>query len=165
MRELKKLIDHYLPTERIIEKIEPEEKRKSLVIVGQVNSGKSSLFNLLTRQAKSIVSDKAHTTTNIVVSSGILQNIPAILVDTAGIRKKINKKTDIEKKSLIQTMKYLKRAAVVLLVVDLNTGSTVQDKKIIRLVQDENVPFIIVANKQDLLGDSLQQQKIVFEQF
>lgn len=161
LRELKTTIANLLPKNLFNEeKSHLKAKKKTLLILGRTNSGKSSLFNLLIREQQSIVSEIDNTTTNIVLGNTLLKDDSVTLVDTAGIRKKRSKKNEIEIKGFTQSKKYLKRCDLALIIFDLNNGPTVQDKKIIALVQKAEKPFLVVGNKKDLFkGEFLPIKK------
>ncbi len=127
-------------------------------IIGKPNVGKSSLINAILGEEKIIVSPTPHTTREprdtLIEYGGYQIN----LVDTAGISKQGQKgarrqklKNSLEKLSIEQSLKTLKKAQIALLVVDVNEGLTHQDAKLVEEIVDRKVSVIIVANKWDLI--------------
>ena len=123
-----------------------------LAIVGRPNVGKSSLTNRILGQERTMVSDIAGTTrdaidTELDLPDGRKYNI----IDTAGIRRKraIEDET-LERYSVLRSIAAIRRADVVLLLIDANDGVTEQDTKIAGLITDEGKASIVVVNKWDM---------------
>ncbi len=123
-----------------------------LAIVGRPNVGKSSLTNRILGQERTMVSDIAGTTrdavdTALTLPDGKKYNI----IDTAGIRRKraIEDET-LERYSVLRSIAAIRRADVVLLLIDANDGVTEQDTKIAGLITDEGKAAIVIVNKWDL---------------
>lgn len=115
------------------------------VIVGRPNAGKSSLMNLLTGCERSIVTDIAGTTRDVVEERIMLGDVPIILADTAGLRE-----TDdpVERIGVDLAQGRIESAELVLAVFDSSKELTEQD---IKLIEDcKNRPSIAVINKSDL---------------
>lgn len=135
-------------------KEEKEELEKiNLCIIGKPNVGKSSLLNSLLGYERVIVSEIPHTTREPQNTEIIYQNKTLNIIDTAGISKKGSKSDGLEKYGIIKSLKSLREADIVLLVVDINDEITKQDSKIVEQIVNEGKSFIIIANKWDLIED------------
>lgn len=143
----------YFPDEVEPENESTEDHTIQLAIVGRPNVGKSSLTNRLLGEERTMVSDIAGTTrdaidTLLTLPDGKKYNI----IDTAGIRRKsaIEDQT-LERYSVLRSIGAIRRADVVLLIIDANDGVTEQDTKIAGLITDEGKGAIVVVNKWDML--------------
>ena len=143
----------YFPDEVESENESTEDHTIQLAIVGRPNVGKSSLTNRLLGEERTMVSDIAGTTrdaidTLLTLPDGKKYNI----IDTAGIRRKsaIEDET-LERYSVLRSIGAIRRADVVLLIIDANDGVTEQDTKIAGLITDEGKGAIVVVNKWDML--------------
>ena len=112
-------------------------------ITGEVNAGKSSLLNLLSKREVAIVSDEAGTTRDVIETYLNLDGYPVILADTAGIREA---KNEVEKKGISLALGKSKEADLNIIVIDNSS------KKINKEIQDMiNRDTIIFLNKSDVL--------------
>ena len=121
-----------------------------IAIVGRPNVGKSSLINALLNDHRAIVSDVAGTTRDALDVPYERDGDPYLLIDTAGIRKRTRRDTSVEVFSVMRSEKSIRRADICLLVIDASSGVTSQDRRIAKIVIDENKPCIVVLNKFDL---------------
>jgi GTP-binding protein len=121
-------------------------------IVGRPNVGKSSLFNRLVGEERSVVFEEAGTTRDAVDAVVTWPQGPVRFVDTAGMRRAVRVQ-GIEYFSFVRATEAIERADVVLLVIDAEQGFTVEDKKIANRVTDAGRGFLLVANKWDLVED------------
>lgn len=129
-----------------------EEDRISeirIAIMGKPNTGKSTLLNKLTGQDKSIVSDMAGTTRDVVEGSFFKGEQKFIVLDTAGMRKKAKVRDNVEYYSVNRAVKTLNDADVVILIIDATEGLSEQDKKIVQLAVDKGRAVVFVLNKWD----------------
>ncbi len=129
-----------------------EEERDDAVkvaIVGRPNVGKSSLLNRLYGKERSIVSDIAGTTRDAVDALVEANGKTYKFIDTAGIRRR--KKVEYGNEFLMvnRALKAIRRADVVLLVVDVVEGVNDQDKILAQRIADDGRACVIVANKWD----------------
>ncbi len=126
------------------------EKPLSIALVGKPNVGKSSLVNRLLGYERSIVSDVAGTTRDAIDTPITVNGVEYILIDTAGMRRKreIESKS-VERYSVVRAIAAIKRADVVLIVMDASQPVTEQDEKIAGLVHEEGKPSVVVLNKWD----------------
>ena len=75
------------------------------------------------------------------------------IIDTAGISKRGQKTRGLEKYGILKSMQTLRRADIVLLVIDINDPMTKQDSKLVEEITELGKSFIIIANKWDLIED------------
>ena len=119
----------------------------TVVIVGRVNVGKSSILNRLSQQEKAIVTPIPGTTRDILEAMVTIQGLPVKLVDTAGIRQV---RGQIEEKGAQRTKTQLASADFTLLVIDKSRPLNRHDIDLIRTVNNKKT--VIVINKIDLPG-------------
>lgn len=120
-------------------------------IIGKPNVGKSSLFNYLSKEERSIVTNIAGTTRDAIDTKIIYKDNEYIFVDTAGLRKRKKIKESIERYSVIRTLTAIERSSVCLLLVDATEGISEQDSKIAGFAHDNNKAMIICVNKWDAI--------------
>ena len=137
--------------ERIVEDEENHPLR--IAIVGKPNAGKSSLTNALIGENRVIVSDVAGTTRDAIDTPFRYDGKDYVLIDTAGMRKNKNiENGTVESYSVIRSMEAIKRADVVLIVIDASEPVGVQDVRIAGFVHEEGKPSIVVMNKWDVVN-------------
>lgn len=114
-------------------------------IVGRPNVGKSSLLNALLKEERAIVSQYAGTTRDVIEEQLLLDGVPLVLADTAGIRS-----TDdfVEKIGVEKSRQLLADSELVICVIDGSAGLTAEDEAI--LAAAEGKPCVIIINKSDL---------------
>lgn len=140
---------------------EMDVERTTVAIVGRPNVGKSSLLNAILGEERVIVADAAHTTRDTNDIPYEYKGTPFMLIDTAGIRKQSNvgkrwgdkRLGEIEKESVEASIRSIKRADVVLFVIEANQGLTDQDKKIASLAYENGKGLLVLVNKWDLIPD------------
>ncbi len=120
-------------------------------IIGQPNTGKSSLLNALVGQERTIVSDIAGTTRDTIHTHYNLFQKEFILIDTAGIRRKAKVHEDLEFYSVIRAIKAMDEADVCLLLIDAGKGIAAQDLNIFSLAVKKGKGVVVLVNKWDLV--------------
>jgi GTPase len=132
---------------------EPEiEREPRFALVGRPNVGKSSLFNRLVGEERSVVYEEAGTTRDSVDAVIQWPAGPVRFVDTAGLRRS-TKARGVEYYSLVRAVRAIDRAHVVAVVLDAADGFTSEDKRIAARVMAAGRALLIVANKWDLVGE------------
>lgn len=120
-------------------------------IIGQPNTGKSSLLNALVGEERTIVSDIAGTTRDSIHTHYNLFQKEFVLIDTAGIRKKAKVHEDLEFYSVIRAIKAVDEADVCLLMIDAEKGLASQDLNIYSLAVKKGKGIVVLVNKWDLM--------------
>jgi GTPase len=138
----------YLPTEAL-----PEVAEIKVAIIGRPNVGKSSLLNAFLGENRAIVSPISGTTRDAIDTIVQRGDNTYRLIDTAGIRKKKNVEYGAEFFGINRAFKAIRRADVVLLVIDAIDGVTDQDQKLADRISQEGRACIIVVNKWDAVED------------
>lgn len=138
-----------------IHKSLPEETQQpregvTIAIVGKPNVGKSSMVNALLGEKRMLVSDIAGTTIDSVDTPFIFNGNKYILVDTAGLRKSAKRDDDLEIISAFKSQESIRKADIVLLMVDSTQGPTDQDARIMQAILEDHKGVIVVANKSDI---------------
>ncbi|WOB42032.1 ribosome biogenesis GTPase Der [Thermoleptolyngbya oregonensis NK1-22] len=143
---LDKLITFLPPTDQIEE---TDEIR--VAIVGRPNVGKSSLLNAFVGEKRAIVSPISGTTRDAIDMQVERNGQRYRLIDTAGIRKKKQVEYGPEFFGINRAFKAIRRADVVLLVIDAIDGVTEQDQKLAGRIADDGRACVVVINKWDAI--------------
>src|SRR6202140_5717099 len=122
----------------------------SLVLVGRPNVGKSTLFNRLTGTRRSIVTDEPGITRDRIYGKAEWRGRALEIVDTGGLVP--DDKALIPQEILRQAHVAIKKAALLVLVVDSQAGLTPLDEELARLLRTTGKPFVIAANKVDAVS-------------
>ena len=150
--DLLETIDSLLPASETANlQPSPVDRPLALAIVGRPNAGKSSLINSILRDARTIVSEVPGTTRDAVDVLYERDGDKFLLIDTAGIRARSKHSSSVEVFSVMRAERTIRRADLCILVMDLTSGVTGQDKKIAGLIQKAEKPCVIVLNKWDLV--------------
>ena len=129
----------------------PNASRVHIGIFGLRNAGKSSVINAITNQEISVVSDVAGTTTDPVQKAMELLPIgPVLLIDTPGY----DDEGYLGEKRVERTKRVLQKTDVALLVVDGTKGMSTMDEELVQMFESQNIPYMIVYNKADLMKNS-----------
>jgi GTP-binding protein len=138
-----------------------EDDMPAIAIIGRPNAGKSSLLNRLSGSDRSIVSDVAGTTRDVVDTIVEHEGKAYKLVDTAGMRKRTNISEDLEYYSYVRSERAIERADVALLVVDSTVGITDQDQRLAGMADESGCGLIVLLNKWDLVTDPERREELV----
>jgi GTP-binding protein len=128
-------------------------------IIGQPNTGKSSLLNALIGEERTIVSDIAGTTRDSIHTHYNLFQREFVLIDTAGIRRKAKVHEDLEFYSVIRAIKALDEADICLLLLDAEKGIAAQDLNIFSLAVKKGKGVVVLVNKWDLVSKETNTAK------
>jgi GTP-binding protein len=132
----------------------------AIAIVGRPNVGKSTLFNRLAGDERSIVHDLPGTTRDTVDTVLETSEGPLRLVDTAGMRRKARVGQGAEYYSLVRSLQAIDRSDVTLLVIDATEGVTHQDQRLAERVDAAGSPIVLLLNKWDLV-DAEQRPDVI----
>lgn len=127
-----------------------EEDEIKVALIGRPNVGKSSIFNALVGEERSIVSNVAGTTRDAIDTPVVRNGQKYLFIDTAGMRRKAKVDEPIEKYSVMRSLRAVDRSDVVLMVFDAVEGVTEQDKRIVGYAHEAGKAIILVVNKWDL---------------
>ncbi len=122
-----------------------------VAILGRPNVGKSTLFNRLIGEERSIVHDAPGTTRDAVDTVVELGGCTYRFVDTAGLRRRSRVDDRTEYYGRVRALQALQRADVALLVVDATAGLTSADQKVAEEILDAGRSCVVLLNKWDLL--------------
>jgi GTPase len=126
------------------------EGEPRFALVGRPNVGKSSLFNHLVGEERSIVYEEAGTTRDSVDALVRWDGRPVRFVDTAGLRRP-GRMRGVDYYGLVRAVRAVDRAHVALLVLDATDGLTAEDKHIAERVMEAGRGLLVTANKWDLV--------------
>ena len=138
----------------------PEDKRLKFSVIGRPNVGKSSLINAMLNEERVIVSDVAGTTRDAIDTTMRYNDEEFVIIDTAGMRKKGRIYENVEKYSLLRSMKAIDRSDICLLVINADEGIIEHDKHIAGYVLEKGKGLIIVINKWDTVENPDKKEYI-----
>ena len=142
--------------------IEEDEYSSDVIkfsIIGRPNVGKSSLVNAILNEDRVIVSDVAGTTRDSVDLPFKYHDKDFVVIDTAGMRKKGKIYENIEKYSLLRSMKAIDRSDVCVIVINAEEGLIEHDKHIAGYALEAGKAVVIVVNKWDVIEDKDSEMK------
>jgi len=132
----------------------PSANRVHIGFFGRRNAGKSSVVNAITGQDLSIVSEVQGTTTDPVFKAmELLPMGPVMIIDTPGI----DDEGELGEQRIRKTKQVLNKSDIALLIVDATVGKTRADQELIDIFHAKNIPYIVVWNKSDLLGNKSER--------
>lgn len=147
------LLDRIVQEFKPIPEVTYSKDKIKFCIIGRPNVGKSSLVNALLNEEKAIVSDVAGTTRDAVDTEFKWEGKEFVAIDTAGMRKKGKIYENIEKYSVIRSMKAIERSDVCVIVINAEEGIIEHDKHIAGYALEAGKPIVLVVNKWDTVND------------
>jgi GTPase len=132
---------------------QPERKPLQLAIVGRPNVGKSTLVNRLLGEERVLTGPEPGITRDAIAIDWTWQGRSVRLVDTAGMRRRARIEERLERLSVSDTLRAIRFAEVVVLVIDALQPVERQDLTIANLVAEEGRAIVLAANKWDLVRD------------
>jgi len=130
---------------------EPGAEVFSIALVGRPNVGKSTLFNRLIGEDRSVVHDMAGTTRDAIDTVVDTELGPLRFIDTAGMRRKSRIDEGTEYFSMVRALQAVDRADAALLVIDVTEGITHQDQRLAERIDAAGCPIVVLLNKWELL--------------
>ena len=128
-------------------------------IIGRPNVGKSSLVNAILNEERCLVSNIAGTTRDSLDTKFNYEKRNYTIIDTAGMRKKGKVYEEVEKYSLIRSLKSIERSDVCVVVINAEEGIIEHDKHIVSYAIDAGKAIVLVVNKWDTVADKDQAIK------
>ncbi len=116
------------------------------VMVGKPNTGKSSLFNALLNHDRAIVTEVPGTTRDTLEERIVINDVPVILTDTAGLRSHTCR---VESEGIARAQRAIDTADIAIMVLDISQPPSQEDREVIKLLKNAKVVFAF--NKQDLV--------------
>lgn len=140
-----------------------DEKRIfAIALVGRPNVGKSTLFNRLIGDDRSVVHDEPGTTRDSIDTVVDTPDGPIRFVDTAGMRRRSKIDEGTEYYSMVRALQSVDRADVAVLVIDATVGVTNQDQRLAERVDAAGCPVVVALNKWELL-DAEEREAVTSE--
>jgi GTP-binding protein len=131
-----------------------------VAIVGRPNVGKSTLFNRMLGEERSVVHDLPGTTRDAIDTQIDTAEGPIRFIDTAGMRRRSRTEEGTEYYAMVRALQALDHADVVLLVIDATDGVTHQDQRLAERIGASGSPVVVILNKWELL-DAESRRDIV----
>ena len=128
-------------------------------VIGRPNVGKSSLVNAILNEERVIVSPVAGTTRDAIDTPFKYHDKDFVVIDTAGMRKRGKIYENVEKYSLLRSLKAIDRSDVCVLVINAEEGIIEHDKHIAGYALEAGKAIVIVVNKWDIVEDKDKAMK------
>jgi GTP-binding protein len=148
-------------TESNTDQVEESIKAPRVAILGRPNVGKSTLFNRLVGEDRSVVHDMAGTTRDAVDTLVDTEDGPIIFVDTAGMRRRSRIDDSAEYYSLVRALRAVDESDIALLVIDAGEGVTSQDQRLAERIDAAGCPIVVLLNKWESLDEDRRDQTLV----
>ena len=131
--------------------IPKEDRIFSIAIVGRPNVGKSTLFNRLIGEDRSVVHDMPGTTRDSIDTVVETERGPIRFIDTAGMRRRGKVDEGTEYYSVLRALRSIDEADIALLVIDVTQGVTGQDQRLAERIDGAGCPMVVLLNKWEML--------------
>ena len=132
----------------------------AVAIVGRPNVGKSTLFNRLIGDDRSVVHDMPGTTRDTIDTIVETPTGPVRFIDTAGMRRKSKVDDGTEYYSMVRALQAVDEADVALLVIDATVGVVAQDQRLAERVDAAGCPIVVLLNKWETIADAEERAKV-----
>lgn len=136
-----------------LESGEAPVKAPRIALVGRPNVGKSTLFNRLVGEDRSVVHDMPGTTRDSIDTTVETPDGLIVFVDTAGMRRRSRIDESAEYFSLVRALRSIDDSDIALLVIDATQGVTAQDQRLAERIDAAGCPIVVMLNKWDLMAD------------
>ena len=154
--ELLDRLTTFIPdTEKRINSTQNYDSVIRVAIIGKPNVGKSSILNAILEEDRIIVDESPGTTRDAIEAFLEFEDYKIIFVDTAGLRRKKSVKHNIEYYGNLRTIDSIKKADIVLLILDGTQIISMQDKRLANRIIEEKKACIVLLNKFDLVKKDL----------
>lgn len=124
-----------------------------VALIGRPNVGKSTLFNRLVGDDRSVVHDMPGTTRDAIDTLVETPDGPIVFVDTAGMRRRSRIDESAEYYSMVRALRALDNADIAMLIVDATDGVTSQDQRLAERIDAAGCPIVVVLNKWEVIDD------------
>jgi len=151
------------PAESITQPSTPSLQPIAIAIIGRPNVGKSSFINAIMQSERAIVSELPGTTRDSIDIVYQRDRERFRFIDTAGIRRRGKLSSSVEVFSVMRAEQSIQRADLCVLIVDLTSGVTAQDKRIAGLIQEARKAALVVLNKWDLVKPKRRASQTIRE--
>ncbi len=135
-------------------KEENEDREITIAVVGRPNAGKSTLINTLLNDERVVTGPEAGITRDAIAIKWKYRGRDIKLIDTAGIRKKHNIDTDLEKFAVEDSFRAVRFAQIVIMMIDSTSPFDVQDLAIANMIAQEGRGIIFALNKWDTIPEN-----------
>jgi GTPase len=145
---------------------EPEDDTDliRLAVIGRPNVGKSSLVNRVLGEERVIVSELAGTTRDAIDTRLEIEGRPALLVDTAGLRRRTKVAGSVDWYAQLRSERAAERADVAIVMCDASEGVTTEDMRIADLAMHKHCATVVALNKWDVNETDLDFAKARIKQ-
>jgi GTP-binding protein len=129
-----------------------------IAIIGRPNVGKSTLFNRLIGEERSVVFDMPGTTRDAIDTVVETEDGPLCFIDTAGMRRRARTERGSEQHSVLRALEALERADLALLVIDATEGATHQDQRLAERMAISGCAAVVILNKWELVPTEQREE-------
>lgn len=141
-------------------RIDPDDGKIALSILGRPNVGKSSLFNCLAAKQQALVSETSGTTRDVNRQTITYHNRRIEMADTAGIRRSGKIVAGVEKFSVLRSLRAIDESDISLLILDASEPATQLDQKIAGMIKEAGRGLVIVVNKWDVAPEEVVRESM-----
>lgn len=145
----------------LAEEADDPEKPVKIAIVGRPNVGKSTLLNALLKDSRVMTGPEAGITRDAIAVDWTYKGQKLKLVDTAGLRRKAKIDANLEKMAVEDTLRAIRLAQVVVLVMDANALLDKQDRQIAEHILSEGRAMVLAVNKWDTVEDGQERLSLL----